>query len=170
MINLYQLYTVVNCKYLQKGVVGVMKKDQRQKKIFIGMLFVVLLSFGFLGVEKSNAAVVGNVSNITSSSVIQDDNKQSKFSEQITNDTQINSVEVHTITFDMGITGVANPAPIQAAKGTKVTMPAATASRAGYNFLGWEDGSNNVYVVSEQYTMTDKDVTFKAKWELKVTL
>ena len=78
--------------------------------------------------------------------------------------------DVHTITFNMGITGATNPASIQAAEGDKVTMPAATASRDGYDFAGWTDGNSNVYAVSEQYTMIDGNVTFTAKWKVKVTL
>ena len=128
-----------------------MKKNQRRHKILIGMLIVALQIFVYLGAEKSYAAVVSDGSNIY------------KGETWIKND-------VHTITFNMGVTGATNPAPIQASVGTKVTMPAATASRAGYDFVGWVDGNNNLYAVSEQYTMTDKDVTFTAMWKLKVTM
>lgn len=78
--------------------------------------------------------------------------------------------DVHLITFNMGITGATNPASIEAAEGDKVTMPAATASRDGYDFAGWTDENSKVYAVSEQYTMIDGDVTFTAKWRVKVTL
>lgn len=78
--------------------------------------------------------------------------------------------DIHTITFQLGITGTTNPNPIQASEGSTVTMPAVTAVRDGYDFVGWVDGNNKVYAASELYTMIDRDVTFTAKWRLKVTL
>lgn len=77
---------------------------------------------------------------------------------------------VHTITFDSGVSGGVNPSNIIASEGTEVTMPFTSAVKDGYDFVGWVDPSNEIYAASEVYTMIDADVTFIARWKRKTTL
>lgn len=77
---------------------------------------------------------------------------------------------VHTITFDSAVSGGGNPSNIIASEGTEVTMPATSAVKDGYDFVGWVDPSNKLYAVSEIYIMPDKDVILTARWKPKTTL
>lgn len=47
--------------------------------------------------------------------------------------------------------------------GTKVTLPAAAPTKAGYTFKGWSDGSNT-YQAAASFTMPEKAVTLTAQW------